>query len=406
MSAAAGSAGTVILTFNGGSSSLKFGLFDVAEGKAEPLLMGEIETEGGGAVRLHAASATGRFHVDHSLGEAAPGSWIGHVVDVLERSDLPAPAAIGHRLVHGGPRLLAPVLIDDAVLDQLEGVRSFAPVHIPAALATIRAAQGHFPGCPQIASFDTSFHTTMPSVASTLPLPKPLRDQGVRRYGFHGLSCESIVRHLGPALPERLIIAHLGNGASVTAVRAGRSIDTSMGLTPTGGLIMGRRTGDLDPGILLHLLRDCGYTPATLATLVDRESGMLGISGIDSDLRRLNAAAPTEPDAALAIAMFGHSLAKMLAAMACSLGGVDMIVFTGGIGEHDCGVRATAATALAWMGVALDPARNAAGAETISGDSSRVVLRVLAAQEDAQIALHSADLLGASNPSLRDDEPV
>lgn len=396
MNAAAERAGTVILTFNGGSSSLKFGLFHVTDATAEALLTGEIETEGGGAVRLHASSAGGRRHVDHSLGQAAPSSWIGHVVDLLDRADLPAPTAIGHRLVHGGPHLLAPVQIDDAVLDQLDRVRSFAPVHIPAALATIHAAQRHFPDCPQIACFDTSFHATMPAVASTLPLPKALRDQGIRRYGFHGLSCESIMRQLGDTLPERLIIAHLGNGASVTAVRGGRSIDTSMGLTPTGGLIMGRRTGDLDPGILLHLLRDCGYTPETLATLVDRESGMLGISGIDSDLRRLNAAAPTRPDAALAIAMFGHSLAKTLAAMACSLGGIDTIVFTGGIGEHDAGVRASAATALGWMGVALDPTRNAAGAATISAAGSRVVLRILAAQEDAQIALHSAALLRAA----------
>ncbi|MGY2736325.1 acetate/propionate family kinase [Sphingomonas sp. UYP23] len=390
------SSAATILTFNGGSSSLKFGLFRVADATAEPLLTGEIETAGGGAVRLHAATAAGRWHVDHSLGEAAPETWTGHVVALLDRSDLPAPVAIGHRLVHGGPDLLAPTLITDAVLDQLERVRSFAPVHIPAALATIRAARRHFPQCPQIACFDTAFHATMPAVASTLPLPKTLRDQGLRRYGFHGLSCESIVRQLDKDVPERLIIAHLGNGASVTAVRAGRSVDTSMGLTPTGGLIMGRRTGDLDPGILLHLLRDGGYTVETLATLVDRESGMLGISGIDSDLRRLNGAAPTQPAAALAIAMFAHSLAKMLAAMTCSLGGVDMIVFTGGIGEHDVGVRATAAAALGWMGVSLDPARNAAGAQTISSAASHVALRVLAAQEDAQIALHSAAVLDAA----------
>ncbi|WP_010186573.1 acetate/propionate family kinase [Sphingomonas sp. PAMC 26605] len=395
MSASRVPAGTTILTFNGGSSSLKFGLFDVAGALAEPLLTGEIETAGGGAVRLHAADPAGRVRVDHSLGTAAPDSWTRHVVDLLDRTALPAPAVIGHRLVHGGPELLAPVRIDAAVLGQIQAAARFAPLHIPTALATIRATQQHFPNCPQVACFDTGFHATMPAVASTLPLPAALRAQGLRRYGFHGLSCESIVRQLGHDVPERLIIAHLGNGASVTAVRAGRSVDTSMGLTPTGGLIMGRRTGDLDPGVLLHLLRSCGYTPETLATLVDRESGLLGVSGIDSDLRRLNAAAATQPAAALAIAMFCHALVKTIAAMAGSLGGVDMIVFTGGIGEHDPGVRATACAALGWMGVALDPTRNRAGAATISGDASRVAVRVLPAREDREIALHSAAVVGA-----------
>jgi acetate kinase len=396
MSAARMPAAATILTFNGGSSSLKFGLFEVGDATATPLLTGEIEIAGGGAVRLHAADTAGRTHIDHSLGTAPPDSWTGHVVDLLDRAALPPPTAIGHRLVHGGPDLLAPVRIDAAVLGQLGAVASFAPLHIPAALATIRATQQHYPNRPQIACFDTGFHATMPAVASTLPLPAALRAQGLRRYGFHGLSCESIVRQLGRDVPERLIIAHLGNGASVSAVRAGRSIDTSMGLTPTGGLIMGRRTGDLDPGVLLHLLRNCGYTADTLATLVDRESGMLGVSGIDGDLRRLNAAAATQPAAALAIAMFCHALVKMLAAMAGALGGVDMVVFTGGIGEHDPSVRATVCSALGWIGVALDPARNDAHAVTISSDTARVAVRVLPSREDAQIALHSAAVLEAA----------
>lgn len=399
MTAARDPAATPILTFNGGSSSLKFGLFAVAGSHAEPLVRGEIESEGDGVVRFRASDAAGTLLADEPLDQGDPIGWTGRVVALLDRLALPRPAAIGHRLVHGGPDLFAPVLIDADVLGQIEHARRFAPIHIPAALATIRATQRHFPDCAQVACFDTYFHRTMPEVASTLPLPVALRDQGLRRYGFHGLSCESIVRQLGPDLPERLIIAHLGNGASVTAVRAGRSIDTSMGLTPTGGLIMGRRTGDLDPGILLHLLRDCGYTTDTLGALVDRESGMLGISGIDSDLRRLNDAAPGAPAARLAIAMFCQALGKTLAAMTYALGGVDMIVFSGGIGEHDAGVRATIGEGLGWIGVVLAPAANAASAATISSPGSRVVLRVVASQEDAQIALHSAVVLGGTGAS-------
>jgi acetate kinase len=339
----------IALTFNGGSSSLKFGLYRVRDEDAQPLLTGEIETVGGGSVRIHATDAHGAAVADRALDARDETEWPGDVVDLLQELALPPPTVIGHRLVHGGPQLHDPVRIDAAVLDQLCAARAFAPVHLPAALATIRAAQRHFPGCPQIACFDTSFHARMPAVAATLPLPAALRDLGLRRYGFHGLSCESIVRQLGAGLPERLIVAHLGNGASVTAVRAGRSIDTSMGLTPTGGIVMGRRTGDLDPGILLLLLRDHGFTADTLERLVDQESGMLGISGIDSDLRRLNDAAATQPAAALAIEIFCRSLGKSIAGMAHVLGGVDAIVFTGGIGEHDRGVRAAVAVNLGWM---------------------------------------------------------
>ena len=384
--------GETVLTFNGGSSSLKFGLFEVRAGDATVLLAGEIETLGAGSVRLHAADATGSTMADRRLGDAAPDSWAGHVVDLLDRSCGHRPSVIGHRLVHGGPALSAPVRIDAAVLRELDRARGFAPLHIPQALATIRTTQEHFPHCRQVACFDTAFHAAMPAVASTLPLPAALRDQGLRRYGFHGLSCQSIVRQLGADLPERLIVAHLGNGASVTAIRAGRSVDTSMGLTPTGGIIMGRRSGDLDPGLLLHLMREHGYGAAALERLVDHESGLFGISGLDSDMRRLNDAAPANPAAALAIAMFCRSLGKAIAGMAHVLGGVDLIVFTGGIGEHDPGVRATVAGELAWLGATLDPARNRAGGGRISADGAGLILRVLPAQEDRQIALLSASL--------------
>lgn len=385
-------ASAIVLTFNSGSSSVKFGLFDVRGARIDSLLTGEIETLGAGKARLHAADGGGAILVDRPIAAADHNVSIGQVFDLLDRAALPAPTAIGHRVVHGGPALLQHVLIDAAVIYQLERASGFAPLHIPEALAMIRAAQLHFPGLPQIACFDTSFHATMPPVAMTLPLPSRLRDQGLRRYGFHGLSCESIVRQLGVNLPERLIIAHLGNGASVTAVRSGRSVDTSMGLTPTGGIVMGTRTGDLDPGILIHLLREHGYTAATLETLVDHESGLLGISGLDSDLRTLNAAAATNPVARLAIDIFRHSLGKTIASMVHVLGGADMIVFTGGIGEHDATLRAAIGQSLSWMGVAIDPGRNQAGKGRISTDASRIFLQVLPSQEDLEIARHSAAL--------------
>jgi acetate kinase len=232
----------------------------------------------------------------------------------------------------------------------------------------------------------------MPAVARTLPLPRALRAAGVQRYGFHGLSCESIVSQLGAALPRRLLIAHLGNGASVTAVQGGVSIDTSMGLTPSGGLIMGTRSGDLDPGVLVYLLRLQGLDAAALEDLVDHRSGLAGISGRGGDMRALHAAAAEDADARLAVAMFCATAAKVLAGMCTVLGGADLIVFTGGIGENDALVRAGICARLDCLGVALDSAHNTAAAAAgalISSLASRCAVRVLPSQEDAQIARHT-----------------
>jgi acetate kinase len=260
--------------------------------------------------------------------------------------------------VHGGPRLQRHCLIDDEVLRQLETARAFAPLHIPSALSVIRFAREHFPAATQAACFDTAFHADLPEVAQVLPIPKKLRAEGIQRYGFHGLSCESIVRQLADDLPERLIIAHLGNGASVTAVKAGQSIDTSMGLTPSGGVIMSTRSGDLDPGVLIYLMREKKFNAAMLEELVDGRSGLLGISGVGGDMRGLHEAAPTNADARLAIQMFCYSVRKQVAAMIAALDGVDAIVFTGGIGENDAEVRAAVCRGLSWLGVSLDEARN------------------------------------------------
>jgi acetate kinase len=249
---------------------------------------------------------------------------------------------------------------------------------VPPALALLRAAQTRFSSVPQVACLDTAFHADLPDVARTLPIPRALRDLGIQRYGFHGLSCESIVRQLGSGLPPRVVIAHLGNGASVTAVAQGRSIDNSMGLTPSGGVIMGTRSGDLDPGLLLYLLREQGLDAVQLEDLIDHHCGLLGISGISSDMRRLHDASATSADAQLAIDMFCDSVRKQVAAMATALGGIDLLVFTGGIGEHDARVRAWICEGLSWLGIAQD-----------SDAASCRKVRVLPAREEQQIAIHA-----------------
>ncbi len=352
-----------VLAINSGSSSLKFGLFRVASDHCETLC---------------AATLTSNDPVD--LADA-----MGHMASALVQPGLPAPDVIGHRVVHGGPTLRQHGLIDTALLQQLDAAVAFAPLHAPAALALIRWAEVHFCGVPQVACFDTCFHTTMPDVARVLPLAKALRAQGIQRYGFHGLSLESIVwqlgeRQSGKPLPSRLVVAHLGNGASITAIQNGRSIDTSMGLTPSGGVIMGTRSGDLDPGVLIHLMRERQFDATTLEALVDRRSGLLGISGLSSDMRRLHEAAASNADAALAIEMFCYAVRKQIAAMGAALGGIDMLVFTGGIGENDAVVRRKICAGLSWLGIS-------------PGD-----VKVLGSQEEVQIARLGAALSARGVP--------
>jgi acetate kinase len=319
---------------------------------------------------------------------------------LLAESGIPAPAVIGHRIVHGGPNLRRHCLIDQPVLRQLEAAAAFAPLHTPPALSVIGFAQEHFPGVAQAACFDTSFHTTLPEVARVLPLPAKLQQEGIQRYGFHGLSCESILRQLTDAaqpLPSRLVIAHLGNGASITAVRDGQSIDTSMGLTPSGGVIMGTRSGDLDPGVLVYLMREKKFDAARIEELVDHRSGLLGISELASDMRQLRQAAPSNAAARLAVEMFCYSVRKQVAAMIAALDGIDLLVFTGGIGEHDSETRSTICAGLSWIGLSLDQARNRYAQNPISAAASRCLVRVLVSQEDEQIARHAWALWQATN---------
>ena len=343
-----------VLALNAGSSSFKYGLFMVGTIACRELLAG----------------------AELAVGE--PQAALARIAERIGALGLPAPVAIGHRIVHGGPQCRRHSLIDGAVMQQLQSATTFAPLHLPAALALVHAAQAHFPGAAQVACLDTAFHSGMPDVARTLPLPRELRVLGIERYGFHGLSGESIVRQLGRALPARLVIAHLGHGASVTAVAHGASVDTSMGLTPTGGVIMSTRCGDIDPGVLAYVVREHGYDAAQLEALIDQRSGMLGISGLSGDMRELTVAAKSTDesgkDARLAIKMFGTSVRKQIAAMAVVLGGVDLLVFTGGIGENDASARAFICEGLEIFGI-----RDAA-------------VRVMPAQEEQQIAWRTGQI--------------
>jgi acetate kinase len=386
--------GLNVLALNSGSSSLKFGLYEV--GTCLPtrmLLSGEAESIGGKESKFHAQGSDRNALVSETLSIQSQHEAIGRLGKLLAASHLPAPDAIGHRIVHGGPRLRQHCLIDDQVLRQLEAATAFAPLHIPSAVSVIRFAQEHFPGVPQVACFDTTFHAGLPAVARVLPISKALQSEGIQRYGFHGLSCESIVHQLAHDLPSRLIIAHLGNGASITAVSGGKSIDTSMGLTPTGGVMMGSRSGDLDPGVLLYLLREKKFDASMLEELVDHRSGLVGISGIGSDMRVLHEAALSNADARLAIDMFCYSVRKLIAAMIAALNGVDMLVFTGGIGENDGEVRAAICEGLSWLGVSLDEARNRSGRDPINNSASRCAVRVLPSEEGEQIARHALELV-------------
>jgi acetate kinase len=376
-----------ILALNSGSSSLKFGLYRVSPTQTDMLFSGEAESIGGEKGDFHARDAGGNTLLAEKTALPGPAETIMRIASLLAQFKMPPPDAVGHRVVHGGPKLRQHCIIDATTLSQLQAATAFAPLHTPAALAVIRGAREQFPDIPHMACFDTAFHTDLPDVARVLPLPKELRSEGIQRYGFHGLSCESILHHLND-LPERLIVAHLGNGASITAIKNGKSVDTSMGLTPTGGVIMGTRPGDLDPGVSIYLMREKKLDASQLEELLDRRSGLLGISDISSDMRSLHERAPANADARLAIDMFCYSVRKQIAAMIAALDGLDMIVFTGGIGENDAAIRAEICDGLSWLGVILDAPRNRIADNPINDPASRCSVRVLPSQEDEQIARH------------------
>ena len=320
------------------------------------------------------------------------------LASVLEqtRADRNPPAdVVGHRVVHGGPNHYQPTIVDDQLLDDLRAVSQLAPLHLPAAIACMELVRSGRPDLLQVACFDTAFHADMPEPARRLPIPARLHAEGVRRYGFHGLSYEFVVAALGADRLGRSVLAHLGSGASMTAVSDGSSIDTTMGLTPSGGLVMSTRTGDIDPGVLVYLVGTDGYDANRLADLVEHRSGLLGVSETTGDMRTLLHLRPTDTRAALAVAMFCVRAKCQIGAYAALLGGLDSVVFTGGIGEHSPEIRAQICDGLEHLGVDLDEHRNAENAPVVSTDRSACRVHVIATNEDLVVTRHAARLANA-----------
>jgi acetate kinase len=362
---------SLILAVNSGSSSLKVGLFQPGDTDEIPVLSGSADGIGrpNGTIRIRSSAGepiVNRENILESQDEA-----LAALADTIRGHLQSMPIAVGHRIVHGGPRLRSHQLITPKILDELRAVTHFAPLHIPQALALVTSAQAIFPQAKHYACFDDAFHKTIPEVAAHFAIPQRFFDLGIRRYGFHGLSYESLVHQLGSEVPERAIFAHLGNGASLCALRHGVSVDTTMGLTPTGGIPMGTRSGDLDPGVLIHLMRNEKLGADELETILNHQSGLFGLSSGESDVKALELRARSnDPRATLALEVFAISVRKMIGAYTALLGGVDLLVFTGGIGEHSQHIRSAATAGLEAIGITAD------------------TIKILPAQEEQQIARH------------------
>jgi len=388
---------SAVLTLNSGSSSLKFALYRL--GAAEALgLSGAIQRIGLSAGQFRARDANGKSLAEqqgdfrnHDAALAALFAWLKN------RPEAAQIGAVGHRVVHGGTEYAQPRRVDPELIAALKRLIPFAPEHLPHEIAAIESVGRAYPALPQVACFDTAFHRQMPAVAQRYPLPRRFGAEGVLRYGFHGLSYEYIVGELrrtaGERAGGRLIVAHLGNGASMAAVRDGQSLDTTMGFTPAGGLIMSTRSGDLDPGALLYLLREKGLSVNDVQKMVHEQSGLLGISEISSDMSDLLARQGQDPRAAEAIESFCYQAKKLLAGLAAVLGGLDTLVFTAGIGENAPAIRGRICGDLEFLGIRLDGVRNEANEAVISADGSPVTVRVMKTNEELMIARHTDNLL-------------
>ena len=399
----------VVLVLNSGSSSLKFAVYPVQARVAahntathtadEPLIRGEVAGIGSKPV-LSANDDAGAIAVTEPLNDIpaeATHSWL--ITQLLERlqsryTEL-NPVAAGHRIVHGGTKYTSPVMINAGVLHDLDELTPMAPLHQPLNLAAVWAIQRAAPGLAQVACFDTSFHRTQPRLAQLYALPRKLTDSGLIRYGFHGLSYEYIAgvlpQHLGTGAAGRVIVAHLGNGASICAMKDRKSIATTMGFTALDGLPMGRRCGDLDPGLVLYLLEQKGMRPFAIQKLLYQQSGLLGVSGLSNNMQVLQASA--DPAAREAIDLFCYRAARELASLVGALGGLDALIFTAGIGENSAMVRKAICQQAAWLGIALDDAANEQNALRISSAASRVETLVIPTNEQAVIAASTVKLI-------------
>jgi acetate kinase len=353
------------------------------------VLEGLADGVGRGSGKLELKDTHARTLRSEKLSFASQGDALNHAARWITELSPSKPSAIGHRVVHGGPHLLKQQRVTQTLIRELQTRLHFAPIHIPTALILIEVAERSYPGTPQFACFDTAFHTTIPEAAARFALPRELFVEGIHRYGFHGLSYESIVYQLANNLPHRTVIAHLGSGASLVALKDGRSVDTTMGLTPTGGIPMATRSGDLDPGVLLYLLRVKKMDVDSLETLLNHNSGLAGLSNGRGDVRDLEAAADGgDREARLALDVFCGSISKMVAAYTSVLGGLDMLIFTGGIGEHSARIRSSVCHGLRFLGILLDEKMNNLNSCRISTEHSKVCVSVISSQEDLQIARH------------------
>jgi len=406
-----------ILVLNGGSSSIKFSVFSCGDVALtdQPLAAdwdGQLSGIGGAAaiLKTSGAAGAGSGDVETKVKAATLEQAVSIVLKTVSTPSGPPLDAIGYRVVHPGARLQGHQRITPQVLRLLEEATEFAPLHDPEAVMLIRATMQHYPDAAHYACFDTAFHRTMPEEAQTYPLPASYRENGVHRYGFHGLSCESIVRQMVAAgsLPQRMVIAHLGSGCSVTALLDGRSVDTTMGLTPTGGVVMGTRSGDLDPGLVIYLMRkqdgSRNHAATAVETLLNHSSGISELSGLPNDMRMVRAAAANgSPQARLALKVFTRSITRAMGGFCWLLGGLDAIVFTGGIGEHDAETRREVLSGVSEMDVELDgeiPSADESRMQRISSATSRTAIYVAPAQEDWMIAIHVQQMAMADNVAV------
>ena len=394
-----------ILTVNGGSSSIKFALFEGGE-SLRRILDGGIERIGLPEDTLRVKSPDPADNLSRPVAAPDHTAAVGLLMDwVQERMIRGELAAVGHRVVHGGPKYIQPQRITAEMVAELHRLSPFDPDHLPEEILLTEAFHHRFPDLPQVACFDTAFHQTMPRVAKLLPLPRRFDAKGVQRYGFHGLSyaylMEELARVAGvPAAQGRVILAHLGNGASLAAVRGGHSIDTSMGFTPTAGLVMSTRSGDLDPGLAPYLARTEQITAKQFHEMVNHESGLLGVSETSPDMRDLLAREADDVRAAEAVALFCYQAKKWIGSFAAALGGLDTLVFAGGIGENASAVRSRICTSLEFLGIQLDETRNAANAEVISVDGCRTTVRVIRTDEECMIAKLVCRVLGLGGKNM------
>jgi acetate kinase len=392
-------AGTDVLSLNAGSSSVKFAV-DSARTPAGGALRGKLDHIGRNGTTL--SWRAGSEARDEPL-PAAAGAAGAALMDWIEkRPEFAAVAAIGHRVVHGLART-EPARVTPELLEELRRAVPYAPEHLPAEIGLIEAVAKRHPDLPQVACFDTAFHQGLPGVAQRLPIPRRYQAQGVRRYGFHGLSFAYLVEELervaGPqAAQGRLVLAHLGNGSSLAAVRGGASVDTSMGFTPAAGLVMGTRSGDLDPGLVSFLARSEGMSAERFDAMVNHESGLLGVSETSSDMRDLLARERSDPRAAEAVALFCYQAKKWIGAFAAALGGLETLVFSAGIGERSAPVRARICDGLGFLGIEIDATRNAEHAPLVSADGSRVAVRVIPTDEERMVARSVRRVLGLDAP--------